>query len=263
MIFSIWQNAGDSSHQLAATAAQLLNEKTTHTGTLDPMAQGVLVLLSGPDRFAKESLSIWQKTYEFSILWGVSTDSGDALGLITSAKPLEFTAPILESKISKVCAAFPNTYSQQIPDFSARRFKGESAHTHARLGTQIPAKFRQITLSDIKMQTIETMQIQAILRNHSDAIHKIVGDFRQDEIKSNWNNTLAHPFSEIRSQAHQELIITHHTTTVSAGCYVRQLTQDIAKIVGLPATTWAITRIKNGPFDQLDCIEIDELTHLR
>ncbi len=253
MIFSLWQPIGESSHQLAARASQLLDEKTTHTGTLDPMAEGVLVLLSGNDRFVKEHLSDWKKSYRFSILWGVETDSGDALGLITNFLAKTPSPEALKPALLQTCAAFPKTYSQQIPNFSARRFSGASAYDHAKIGTEIPKKSRNVSLSAISADMTEELDGDAILSTQQHSVRKIEGAFRQEEILQNWKETLSGP---------EKRIITRHQVTVSSGTYIRQLTQDIAHKIGIPATTWSITRTANGPFTQQDCIELSELSDL-
>lgn len=82
MILPIYQPVGQSSHLLAQKAGLLYHQKATHTGTLDPMATGVLLVLTGKDRFRKKEYSAYRKTYEFEILLGVRTDSDDILGVI-------------------------------------------------------------------------------------------------------------------------------------------------------------------------------------
>lgn len=82
MIIPVYQPLGSSTHVLAQKVGKIYNSKATHTGTLDPMADGVILVLTGKDRFDKQIHTDAQKTYHFSILWGVQTDSLDLLGLI-------------------------------------------------------------------------------------------------------------------------------------------------------------------------------------
>ena len=251
MIFPIWQPFGASSHQLAQSCGALLGEAATHTGTLDPMAEGVLVILTGEDRYAKGSLGDWKKTYDFSILWGVATDSQDRLGLITQ---VDARKPNLD-EIRTVINEFPHSYNQIIPQFSARRWNGKSSFDWAREETQLPTKTRAIEIGKIILRSSFALSQTKVLSDHNAAITDVLGNFRQDNILKNWNDSLTSDTGEF--------LITEHSATVSTGTYIRQLVQDIAAKVGAPATTYSITRLSNGPFELEDCIELDELGELK
>lgn len=245
MIIPVWQKIGQSTHQIAAKLGKQRNEKATHTGTLDPMASGVVIILTGEDRFKKGVQTAWNKTYDFSILWGVSTDTGDLLGIIKDVVP---RIPSLE-EITRVIAAFPHTHGQLQPTFSARRYSGLSSFDWARKGVRLPQKKRAITIDSLSTKLFEVKSLSQIVEEQTENIRKIQGDFRQTEIINNWSQLLCkHDYS---------LITSHHTVVVSAGAYIRQLTQDIALGVNMPATTAHITRIKNGQFQKRDCAEFN------
>ncbi|HEY5594701.1 MAG TPA: tRNA pseudouridine(55) synthase, partial [Nitrospiria bacterium] len=75
---------GITSHQVAIRLAETFGTVVTHTGSLDPMAEGVLVLLVGPEAKKRQvELQAVKKEYEFDLLFGFSTDSYDSLGLVT------------------------------------------------------------------------------------------------------------------------------------------------------------------------------------
>lgn len=241
MIFPVWQPLFSSSHRLAAQWSEELGEPVTHTGTLDPVAQGVLVLLSGEDRFAKGALSDWEKVYEFSIVWGVQTDTGDQMGLITQ---LSSTLDSLE-RLGACLSNFPNAYDQRIPDFSARRWLGGSAFDAAKKQQQLEPKFRRVLVSDMALLKSEVLSIDQLIAAQQAGVSSVSGDFRQQEILSNWKTTV---FTE------NFYVVTHHMVQTSAGTYVRQLVQDIAQKVGVPALTWSITRVKNGPYEKEDTL---------
>ena len=71
-------------------------EKVTYAGRLDPMASGLLLVLSGDDVYKKDSMLEHTKTYDFTILLGVATDTGDILGKVT-----EVDSEILRSASTK------------------------------------------------------------------------------------------------------------------------------------------------------------------
>lgn len=246
MVIATWQPEASSTHRIAAQASKVLSEPVTHTGTLDPLASGVVVLLSGEDRFAKGHLD-WEKTYSFSILWGVATDSGDGMGLITD------TGRSVCTELTAVLQDFPREYAQRIPDFSARRVQGSSAFSRAREKQTVSPRSRMVTLSSISVDDQQYLSADEVLRIQQQRVAAVSGDFRQAEIIDDWQQQLLT----------QQYLCTSHTVTTAPGFYVRQLTQDIAARVGTPACTWSITRTQNGPFMKADCIAIDELSTLQ
>lgn len=250
MILPLWQTIGQSSHVLAQEVGKVFGEKATHTGTLDPMAEGVVVVLTGEDRWGKSSFPEWRKTYHFSILWGISTDSHDRLGLITSASS---EVPNFQ-RVQEILRTFPLQYEQEVPAFSARRWKGGSSFDWAREGTPLEKKTRSVILenfSTLEGKVLSPAEVKAL---HQASLQAISGNFRQQAVIDSWNDHLAWRESVF--------FVTEHRVTVSSGTYIRQLVRDIAQELGYPATTWSITREKNGPYTQEDCTQFEELTQL-
>jgi tRNA pseudouridine55 synthase len=239
VIIPVWQPLFSSSHQIAKTTGKSRGEPATHTGTLDPLAQGVLIVLTGEDRFLKGQLN-WPKTYEFQILWGVQTDSGDQLGIISESTPTEVSTQELETILSR----FPTEYEQRIPDFSARRWKGQSAFDSAKRQDELPLKTRQVSLNSLTILHHETLSYDEVLAQQQKNVSQVEGDFRQEDILRNWQET----FKSLPASTF--FTITNHSVEVSPGTYIRQLVQDIAARVGVPATTWSIARTKNGQYDR-------------
>lgn len=249
MIFPVWQKLGHSTHLLAQEIALLCGEKTTHTGTLDPMAEGVVVVLTGDDRYAKGMLD-WEKQYRFSILWGIATDSLDQLGLVESARQ---ALPDLE-QVTHTINMFPQTYEQTVPAFSALRWNGKSGFELARKKIETPPKTRLVQLSQISFLGYEELNSAQLLDTHAANISHVIGDFRQQEILESWKQTLPQ---------NTTFLTTHHLVTTSPGTYIRQLVQDLAATLQMPATTWSITRERNGLYEKIDCMELEDITELR
>ncbi len=110
MIIPVYKPLGSSTHLLAKKTGDIYQTKATHTGTLDPMANGVVVVLTAEDRFKKSKLANWKKTYEFEILWGATTDSHDLLGLITQTSQ----APVDLKKLEEALHNFTGNITQQL-----------------------------------------------------------------------------------------------------------------------------------------------------
>ena len=83
-ILPIWQPVGYSTHKIAKAVSNKYGVKTSHTGTLDPLAQGVIIVLLDDERLKKYEYAHWPKTYEFEIVFGISTDTYDGMGIVTN-----------------------------------------------------------------------------------------------------------------------------------------------------------------------------------
>ena len=114
-------------------------------------------------------------------------------------------------------------------------------------------KTRLVELSQLQYLGYSIISSLELLQQQQSAVSQVVGDFRQNEVINNWQKTIS---------SNTPFLITHHQVTTSPGTYVRQLVQDLAKELQLPATTWEIIRTVNGPFEKQDCIEIDELSQM-
>lgn len=248
MIFPVWQKLGHSTHLLAQEIALLCGERTTHTGTLDPMAEGVVVVLTGDDRYAKGLLD-WEKEYRFSILWGMATDSLDQLGLVVSVPE----ALLDQGALTHTINIFPQTYEQTVPAFSALRWQGKSGFELAREKIEVPLKTRRVQLSRISFLGSDELSSEQLLDMHVANVSHITGDLRQQEILESWKRTVPH---------NTTFLITHHLVTTSPGTYIRQLVHDLAVMLEMPATTWSITRERNGPYEKDDCIDLEEIKEL-
>jgi len=105
-----------------------------HTGTLDPRASGVLVILIGPAVRLSEYVSASDKRYQATIHLGSSTDTFDADGRITSSFPVD---SITEEKFNEMLQQFVGEMEQVPPPYSAVKVKGRRAYEMAREGEEV------------------------------------------------------------------------------------------------------------------------------
>lgn len=251
MVLPVWQPIGSSSHRLAHTASEMLGEPVTHTGTLDPLASGVLVLLTGEDRYIKGVLPNWSKTYTFEILWSVATDSGDKLGLITDVS----TKQVILTELQECLTHFPMTYTQKQHPFSAKRTAGTSFFSLAKTSKKLPSSFHTVSLSGLRFDGSQQLTVRQLLAQQGREISQVDGDFRQQQILHDWQTAL--------TSVTQEFLVTSHSVTTSPRTYIRQLVLDIATELQTPACAWSITRTQNGPFTSDDCLDLTELAELK
>jgi tRNA pseudouridine55 synthase len=119
-----------------------------HTGTLDPRASGVLVILVGPAVRLSEYVSASDKRYQATIRLGSSTDTFDAEGEITKTSPVE---DISEDKFNEILQQFVGEMEQVPPPFSAVKIKGRKAYEMARQGEEVDLEPRIINVYSLEI----------------------------------------------------------------------------------------------------------------
>ncbi len=130
-----------TSHDCVAVLRKLFprNTKVGHTGTLDPLATGLLVVLVGPCTKLQARLQGMDKTYSGTIRLGVKTDTGDITGKTIEEKPV----PALELKTLKdACASLVGEVHAPAPAYSAVKHEGRPLYEYARKGLEVPVKPR-------------------------------------------------------------------------------------------------------------------------
>ena len=130
---------GLTSHDVVARARRLLGERRIgHTGTLDPMATGVLPLALGRATRLARFLSASDKTYEATVLFGVTTDTLDVTGEETSRTRAQVSSETLTTAL----ASLTGEYDQMPPAYSAKKVGGRRAYDFAR--NQEPVELRAV-----------------------------------------------------------------------------------------------------------------------
>ena len=115
-------------------------QRIGHSGTLDPMATGLLILLVGSATKAQASLQGTGKVYSGTILFGAETDTWDAEGAVVAEAP----PPALdEASVGKAVAAFSGKIIQQVPPHSAVKIQGKPMYKLARRGAAMPEVRRE------------------------------------------------------------------------------------------------------------------------
>jgi tRNA pseudouridine55 synthase len=119
-----------------------------HTGTLDPRASGVLVVLVGPAVRLSEFVSASDKRYQAIIRLGSATDTFDADGKVTQP---EQQVNVTEDQFEKVLATFVGEIEQVPPPYSAVKVQGRKAYEMARQGEEVELAPRKITVHHLEV----------------------------------------------------------------------------------------------------------------
>jgi tRNA pseudouridine55 synthase len=213
----------------------------SYAGRLDPMAEGVMLVLVGEENKNREKYLGLDKTYVTEILFGFSTDTADILGKISaSQKSLKFVkSGEIEIELKKMLGKF----AQKYPAYSSKSFAG--SYEDVRDG-----KVSEI-LHDVEMYSAELLDVTEIsaknvLKKVTEDISKVVGDFRQEEIIKIWQENL-------KDEPHV-FQIAKMRLEVSSGFYVRQFAEDLGEKVGLPALAFSIVREQVGEWRIDSCL---------
>lgn len=160
-IIVINKHKGSTSHDIVYKVKKICNEKVGHTGTLDPMATGVLPLLIGKGTLCSKYLINHDKIYRATIQLGIETDTLDAEGTIVNTK--EVSGEMLnEEYIINILDTFLGKQEQVPPMYSAIKVNGKKLYQYAREGKTIEVQPRNIEIYNIKLLEVnkENKQIK-------------------------------------------------------------------------------------------------------
>ena len=121
-------------------------KKLGHTGTLDPLAEGVLIVTVGKATKIAELLTATYKEYQAGVVLGVETDTLDITGKITNSKIVPDNLPI-----EKVLKSFKKTYLQEVPIYSAVKVKGKKLYEYARENKPVELPKKEVTIKEISL----------------------------------------------------------------------------------------------------------------
>ena len=214
-------------HELTKRAGHKV--KVGHTGTLDPFATGLMILLTGKATKRSNEFLKKDKVYEATICLGKVSSTGDPEGEITPYDQLgtgdsgddgfgdtlsAFNDAVFMSRPSydEVEAAverFVGIINQKVPQYSAVKIDGQRAYKLARAGKDFETPTRQVTIYDIKI--------------------------------------LSYEWPELKIRCH-----------VSSGTYIRTLGEDIGEKLGVGGYLTSLRRIKIDKYDVKDAMTLEE-----
>ena len=148
--------AGPTSHDVVARARRALREKRIgHTGTLDPLATGVLPLVIGRATRLASLLSSSDKTYEAGIRLGSATETYDAADRLTTGGPPPPAPNITAAQVEEALAGFRGTFDQMPPPYSAKKVDGVPAYKLARKNKPTTLAAVQVTTREVTLLELE------------------------------------------------------------------------------------------------------------
>lgn len=126
-------------------------KKIGHTGTLDPLATGVLVCLIGKYTKLVNLITSYDKEYIAEIKLGIKTDTGDITGNIISTD----NSNVSVDMIKEVFANFPRVYNQEVPIYSAVKINGKKLYDYARSNIPVNLPKREVHIYSLELLSYE------------------------------------------------------------------------------------------------------------
>jgi tRNA pseudouridine55 synthase len=222
-ILIIDKPVGLTSHDVVSRLRRILKTKSIgHTGTLDPFATGVLVMLIGKATRLARFLDKDEKEYQAVVRFGFETDTGDCTGSPKShvSSPKSLTIGELET----VLPEFRGSVLQTPPMYSAKKVEGKKLYELARNGIEIERKPVSVNVSKLEIT---------------------------DKAFEKGENDLGHETWDLGLRV-----------SCSAGTYIRTLAEDMGKRVGVGAHLAELRRIRAGKFDLSKAVTIEELEEI-
>jgi tRNA pseudouridine55 synthase len=200
-------------------------KKVGHAGTLDPLATGVLVVLTGKDTKKQDKVMHSTKEYVCDITFGVSSGTYDLEGPIEFHEKVPEIAHIKE-ELPKIITKYLGEFEQKVPPFSAVKVKGKKLYEMARKGNQMDNENLPVKLVEVK--NIEIIDI-----------------FEKKVTKD--GNEYNLPTVKLK-------IVS------SAGFYVRSLAYDLGKDINSEAILTDLVRTRVGDYKIEDSLVLKDIT---
>ncbi|MDP1625237.1 MAG: hypothetical protein Q8L64_05755 [bacterium] len=221
--------------------------KMTYAGRLDPMAEGVLVVLAGEKNKERDAYTSLDKEYEFEFFLGYETDTFDVLGI---AKKVERdpSATVTDTDIQGSLGKYKGTIMQKYPPYSSKVINGEPMFALARSGRLVD---KDIPTHEVKTEAVELVGSRQVstgelLQAIRDSVMPLVGDFRQEETMKRWE--------ELIGSFEGQITVFRARVVCGSGFYVRQLVQDVGNDLGTGAVTLSILRTRVGEYRLADSV---------
>jgi tRNA pseudouridine(55) synthase len=229
---------------LRLTESSLKEETLSYIGRLDPMAEGEMIVLVGREENQKRDNYLhFDKEYVAEFLVGFSTDTGDLLGMVQKQ---EIVKEDISEKIKIVPEKLLGITEQKFPWFSSRHVLGRALFDWFKSGQQeeIERPSKEIKIYSTELGEIRKINATELQNYLIENINKVKGDFRQSEILEKWQGILESADSPTAEFPTSDFPIFAIKLKVSTGTYIRGLTEEIEKVIGMPVVLFSLKRDK-------------------
>ncbi len=241
-LFAAYKPTGISPYDLIKNLKykhpKLRNKKIAYAGRLDPMAEGVVLLIKGKELKNFHNHLKYDKKYKAEIIFGFSTDSYDVLGIPEYNKLTKTSRKKVEENLEK----FKGVYEFEIPPFSSYKIDGKPLFKWAREGNldQIKIPKKKVDVYDIVVNNVTKINKYDLKKEINHKIENVIGDFRQEEILKKWNKLLA------KRDIKNEFSTVSITISCASGCYIRSIANELGQLLNINSFLFHLTRTEVG-----------------
>lgn len=235
---------------------ELASLPMTYAGRLDPLAEGVLLILVGDECLKKEEYLNLSKEYEVDILFGFATDTYDLMGKVIASPGIVFKRSSDEGVGSRnqtisnsifgfdiVIKKFIGKIKQKYPSYSSRPVNGKPLFMWTREGKleEIEIPTHDVFIEKIEIIKEKEITGKILYEKIKKDIAKVNGDFRQEEILALWRN-------ELKDKYQEKYRVIKLRVTCGSGAYMRSLAYEIGQMIGIQSFALNIVRTKVGEY---------------
>ena len=159
-VLLVHKEQGVTSHDVVEQIRHILRQRSVgHAGTLDPMAEGLLVILLGQATKLSAYILNQDKSYSLTMKFGLKTDTFDKEGKILKDEAVSLQEETIEKTLKNSCGLL----ELQVPHFSAVKVQGRKLYSYARAGETVEAPRKKMFFYDLKIHSIQPDQAQISL----------------------------------------------------------------------------------------------------
>lgn len=225
MILNVYKEKGWTSFDVVAKIRGMLGKKRKvgHAGTLDPLAEGVLIVLTDEDTKKQNEFMSLKKEYEAEIAFGITTPTYD-LEVLPNVSDKQLSLDEVKKLLKDVLPKYIGEIDQKVPSYSAVKVEGKRLYKQARSGKISEDKLpvRRVTIYDIKIENFGTKSIETK------------------------DGTKEYPTVTMKIEC-------------SSGTYIRSLAHDLGNNLNMGAVLCSLVRTKIGDFKLSESKKITKL----
>lgn len=220
------------------------NKKLSYAGRLDPMAEGLLLVLIDGENKKRRDFEKVEKTYEFEVVFGIYSDSYDVLGIPSLSINKTFEMNRLEEFIEKN----KGKIIQKYPPYSAVRVNGRPLYYWTRKNVKVEIPERESYIFEFKKLNDYKISKNKLSEIVFSRLEIVQGDFRQVEINNAWK--------ELINKLDDEYLVYKFKVKCSSGTYVRSIVEEMGNFLGTRAMALSIKRTQIGVFNLSNIVSI-------
>lgn len=223
----------------------------TYAGRLDPMASGKLLILIGDECKKRKKYDGLDKEYEFEILFGFKTDTGDVLGV---AEMDEDRIPIDLKELDVIAQSLIGKKTFEYPAYSSKTVSGKPLFQYA---AQANLAELELPKTEIKIYKLEFLGLRKILGREllegiKNKISKLDPGPKTDQIGNGFRKKeILEKWATFKNLEEQRFTIATFKIIVSSGSYIRSIAPHIASELGQYGLAYSIHRTKIGRYLKL------------